>query len=44
MEGCLAEIDLYIDTNEVEFMSETGLIVALTATNSPDTVRMLVSL
>jgi len=37
LEGCLAEIDLYLN-NEVEFASDTGLIIATGTQADPDTV------
>ena len=37
LEGCLAEVDLYVN-NEVEFVSDTGLIVAGGTEDDPDTV------
>ena len=37
LEGCLEEIDLYVN-NEVEFVSDTGLILAGGATTDPQTV------
>ncbi len=38
LEGCLAEVDVYINTNEIEFLSDTGLIVASATVDTPDTV------
>ncbi len=37
MEGCLAELDLYIN-NEVEWVSDTGLIIAGATVEDPDSV------
>ena len=37
LEGCLAEIDVF-EGGEVEFLSDTGIIIAVALEDDPDTV------